>query len=434
MSTLRTRSPASSRRTSVAERSDLAGLEAHIGPRGRQRHFSGPDGHAAPQGLGNINGDANHLGERTLLHRSGSWGGVNESEEDLRQMEPPSGFGDRGINGHGHANVEANGDLSGSGTGSGARVGREERFRRRLAFFFMDPVQKFQARRQIPWKLTIQFLKILVVTVQVVIFGNFRYAHTKYYTDNQISLENLFLKDWDPAREIHAYPPATGTFAVYKKETFYSYFDYIGETFNGLDEITVNPVFTREPFMFCYHEFGQGRVYPNLTWDIDFDNLKPQERCLTIPKADLKDFNSSDYLSQHDFLIPWDTIKWMRVNFSLATLTYSQLGPLLGPECFAFRTDITFDNADFDGQIPVVLDIRPIRKQCPHPTQISTNKAIVIQILNYVVISMCVVSLILCSRALWRAQQLRVDSEKFFFSRYGWVLTSSEKLEFLNVW
>ncbi|TRY63631.1 hypothetical protein TCAL_07292 [Tigriopus californicus] len=422
MSTLRPRSPAHSRRTSVADHSENGGQEAQIGPRSRQRHFSGLDGNAP-----RLSDENSELGEQALLHRSGSWGGVNESEEDLRHLNLPGGFR---VNGHG-PNVEANGGLSGGG---GSGVDREERFRRHLAFFFMDPVQKFQARRQIPWKLTIQFLKILVVTVQVVIFGNFRYAHTKYYTDNQISLENLFLQGWDSVREIHAYPPATGTYAVYKKETFYSYMDYIGRTFHDLDDITVNPVFTREPFMFCYNVFGEGLVFPNLTWNIDFDNLKPQERCLTIPKNDLQDFNSTEYLTKHDFLIPWDTIKWMRVNFSLATLTYSQLGPLLGPECFAFHTDITFDNSDFDGQIPVALDIRPFREQCPHPIEITTNKAIVIQILNYVVISLCVVSLILCMRALWRAQRLRADSEKFFLSRFGWVLTSSEKLEFLNVW
>jgi hypothetical protein len=39
----------------------------------------------------------------------------------------------------------------------------DERLRRNLAFFFMDPVRKFIARRQTPWKLMIQFLKIILV-------------------------------------------------------------------------------------------------------------------------------------------------------------------------------------------------------------------------------------------------------------------------------
>ena len=35
----------------------------------------------------------------------------------------------------------------------------EMEMKKRLAFFFMDPLQKYKARGQIPWKLIIQFLK-----------------------------------------------------------------------------------------------------------------------------------------------------------------------------------------------------------------------------------------------------------------------------------
>ena len=52
----------------------------------------------------------------------------------------------------------------------------EENLRRKCAFFFMDPVQKFIARRQAPWKLILQFAKIFLVTSQLLIFGQFRYV------------------------------------------------------------------------------------------------------------------------------------------------------------------------------------------------------------------------------------------------------------------
>ena len=39
----------------------------------------------------------------------------------------------------------------------------EEELRRRLAFHFMDPVDKFIARRQVPWKLLLQFLKGMLI-------------------------------------------------------------------------------------------------------------------------------------------------------------------------------------------------------------------------------------------------------------------------------
>ena len=41
----------------------------------------------------------------------------------------------------------------------------EEELRRRLAFHFMDPVDKFIARRQVPWKLLLQFLKGTLIEI-----------------------------------------------------------------------------------------------------------------------------------------------------------------------------------------------------------------------------------------------------------------------------
>lgn len=43
----------------------------------------------------------------------------------------------------------------------------EDRLLRRLKFFFMGPHEKIKAKRKCPWKLIIQVLKILLVTIQV---------------------------------------------------------------------------------------------------------------------------------------------------------------------------------------------------------------------------------------------------------------------------
>ena len=44
----------------------------------------------------------------------------------------------------------------------------EERLKRRLRFFFLNPVQKWAATRRFPFKLFTQIIKIIFVTVQVV--------------------------------------------------------------------------------------------------------------------------------------------------------------------------------------------------------------------------------------------------------------------------
>lgn len=43
----------------------------------------------------------------------------------------------------------------------------EERMRRKLRFFFMNPIEKWQAKRRVPYKFIVQVIKIILVTVQV---------------------------------------------------------------------------------------------------------------------------------------------------------------------------------------------------------------------------------------------------------------------------
>jgi mucolipin len=43
----------------------------------------------------------------------------------------------------------------------------EERMRRKLRFFFMNPIEKWQAKRRFPYKFVVQVIKIILVTVQV---------------------------------------------------------------------------------------------------------------------------------------------------------------------------------------------------------------------------------------------------------------------------
>ena len=51
----------------------------------------------------------------------------------------------------------------------------EEILRRKMKFFFMNPMEKYLASKQMPWKLGLQILKVLLVTTQLLVFaGNYR--------------------------------------------------------------------------------------------------------------------------------------------------------------------------------------------------------------------------------------------------------------------
>ena len=114
-----------------------------------------------------------------------------------------------------------------------------------------------------------------------------------------------------------------GQYAIYKTQSFYDYFDFIANTYHNLTPSAINPVFHDGDLTFCMRKFGDGVVFPNLTWTIDFNHLVPVEKCIVV---DLKNaerpFSSRDYLKKMNFEVPWHTLQDMRLNFTLKTLTY----------------------------------------------------------------------------------------------------------------
>ena len=43
----------------------------------------------------------------------------------------------------------------------------EEKLRRNIKYFFMNPCEKYHARGRKPWKLMLQIIKIAIITAQV---------------------------------------------------------------------------------------------------------------------------------------------------------------------------------------------------------------------------------------------------------------------------
>ena len=47
----------------------------------------------------------------------------------------------------------------------------EDRMRRKLKFFFMNPWQKWKAKKKFPFKMILQIIKVVLVTIQVILFA-----------------------------------------------------------------------------------------------------------------------------------------------------------------------------------------------------------------------------------------------------------------------
>lgn len=322
-----------------------------------------------------------------------------------------------------------------------------ESMRRKLRFFFMNPVEKWKARRQFPWKLLLQIIKIVVVTVQLVLFGYARYSHINFYEDNHVALSHLFLKDWDSSREVESYPPNEGPYAIYTKDEFYDHINYAVTRYANIREVAIGSYdyvgrnLTQSPLKICKTYYRKAVIW-GFNESFIFDS-SPEERCLdvTLPipvnSSISADFNSKAFFAENNFTIQFDRLINLEVKFSLKYILLKALAPMDSPDCYQFDINVLFDDQDHDGQARVSLGMIPDMLDCREGIHLGVKYALeiaLLNVLNGLVIFICFLSFILCSRAIIRAQALKYETVQFFRNHFGKRLTVNDKLEFLNMW
>ncbi|OXA38531.1 mucolipin-3 isoform X2 [Folsomia candida] len=319
-----------------------------------------------------------------------------------------------------------------------------DKMRRQLRYFFMNPLEKWETRRQFPYKLTIQLIKIFFVTFQLCLFASYRYASVNYTWDNKITFSHLFIKDWDTSREITSYPPTTGPLAVYTKADFYSYFDHAVHAYSAIEELAIGPYFyptknnTVAPMKLCIERYSNGVIF-GFNESYVYDGLT-ENSCITLPPSVIstgEKFSLEEFLAKYNASISFDSLLEGHLTFVLKTVRFRDLGPFKSPDCFQFDIDIVFNNRDHDGQTLVTLEAQPTRLRCKGDANYMADnrlERIGRSGVNYIVIGMCTLSLVLCCRAIYRAQLLKADTISFFKRYFGQDLTVEDRLEFLNFW
>ncbi|XP_011138737.1 mucolipin-3 [Harpegnathos saltator] len=317
----------------------------------------------------------------------------------------------------------------------------EEKMRRKLRFFFMNPIEKWQAKRRFPYKFIIQLIKIFLVTAQLCLFAHNNYMHVNYTWDNRITFSHLFLMGWDSTQEVPAYPPATGPLAIYKRSDFYDAIDYAMRGYYNVDDAIGSYSYIAEdnsvgPLTLCLYQYKEGIIF-GFNESYVFDN-EIVETCVNITLETFDTFNSSYSLLQNKNInVNFSALVRAELKFSLKTVNLKAAGPMTPPDCYRFNVHIYFDNRDFDGQMLLSLDAEPRKLQCKGDTRYITDNRIesaLRTLLNLFVILICFISFLLCSRAIYRAQMLKFDTMNFFKKTYGKTLSLEGRLEFLNCW
>jgi len=309
----------------------------------------------------------------------------------------------------------------------------EEKIKSKLTFHFLNPIEKYQRSRRVPWKLCVQVLKLFLVTAQLWIFADYRFGHLTYFANQEVSMHHLFIKDWDPAREVQAYPPATGKLALYTIKEFVEFLDYAVSSWATIETSSLAPLFRNSSLLLCVEHYSAR----NISKDLEFSlaSTPAPETCISLNIDQAQKYkNIVEWMDENNFSVQWQVMHRLYLKFCLTSINLSGSSLHPGPECYRFQVKLLFDNSVHDGQVPIDLVIKPAKVGCSSVADESSFYSQFIMIFNLMVIIISATSFYLCLRSLLRAVILRMETEYILLRNYGLALTQSEKLEFLNLW
>ncbi|XP_015914357.1 mucolipin-3 [Parasteatoda tepidariorum] len=321
----------------------------------------------------------------------------------------------------------------------------EEELKRKLKYFFMNPIEKWRAKGKFPWKLLLQVIKIIFVTLQLVVFGSDGTVYELQKQNTVFSFRHMFLKDWTSLRDVVAYPPSTGPYAVYTKPEFYGTVNHVIRTYANITNVALGTYCydqvncTMSNLTFCRKEF---KMIVAFNSSVTFDG-HTKELCHDIPSiyppGDPRwaHFSIRTYLSEQNDTISFDKLVFADLSFALKTIFLKKIGNNKYPDCYRFKIRVSFNNNEHDGQVLVDLDTIGEKLKCYHNGNMDPVDKwgyVARQILNCFIISICILSLLLCFRMLAKARLLCTQTDTFFKQTQNKMLSTAEKMEFLDIW
>eukprot|EP00069_Balaena_mysticetus_P005134 bmy_17830T0 len=334
--------------------------------------------------------------------------------------------------------------------GYGTRVGpspapstppEEEDLRRRLKYFFMSPCDKFRAKGRKPFKLMLQVVKILVVTVQLILFGLSNQLAVTFREENTIAFRHLFLLGYSDG--------ADDTFAAYTREQLYQAIFHTVDQYLMLPDVSLGryayvrggggPWANGSALALCQCYYHRGHVDPaNDTFDIDpmvvtdCIRVDPPERPPVPPSDELSLLDGST--SYKNLTLKFHKLINVTIHFQLKTINLQSLINNEIPDCYTFSILITFDNKAHSGRIPISLETQAHIQECKHPSVFGHGDNSFRLLFDVVVILTCAFSFLLCARSLLRGFLLQNEFVRFMRRQRGKVISLWERLEFVNGW
>ncbi|XP_077118450.1 mucolipin-1 [Ranitomeya variabilis] len=298
----------------------------------------------------------------------------------------------------------------------------EVQLRRRLKYFFMSPCDKYRAKGRKPYKLALQLIKIMLVTVQLILFGLSNQMVVQFREENTVAFKHLFLKDYTDDSD--------KSYAVYTQSDVYEHLFYAVEQFISLqNQTTARYAYVRSAnqsaLSMCQQYYRKGHIDPaNDTFNID---PKVISGCVYADPTETVH-------NYRNFSIKFHKLINITVQFQLKAINIQTIINNEIPDCYTFTITIIFDNQAHSGRVKIQLDNDATIKECKDPNVLGRADNHSRLAFDVFVIISCVLSFILCGRSILRGLRLQSEFATFVQTRHSLAVSLSERLEFVNGW
>ena len=322
------------------------------------------------------------------------------------------------------------------------------RLRWKLKYYFMNPIDKWKTKKKFPWKLLLQIIKIIFVTIHVLTYGSSMARFLNHQGNMAISFRELLLNNWDPVREVMAYPPSAGAYAVYTIEDFYQNFDFAIKNFakitkqatgsfgyltNNTDEVS--------PIEVCFKSYVNGTMDP-AQFEYNYNN-QIKKKCYVLDSMgpagspNWEKFSFEKYLNDRAIALDFNRIIEVGLRLRLRTIYLNNLELGAYPECYDVQIKINYDNSKHDGQLLIDLKTKSSVRDCKGNlidkvgVRLHKYEKVFLRIL---VVILCIMSFTLCTRSLIKSHKLGAETKAFFKQHFRRHLTLEDQMEFYDFW
>uniref|UniRef100_A0A8D0DV09 Mucolipin TRP cation channel 2 n=1 Tax=Salvator merianae TaxID=96440 RepID=A0A8D0DV09_SALMN len=310
----------------------------------------------------------------------------------------------------------------------------EESLREDLKFYFMNPCEKYRARRQIPWKLGLQILKIVMVTTQLILFGLSNQLVVSFKEENTMAFKHLFLKNYSGVDEDDY------SCSIYTQQDVYDSIFFAINQYRQLKNISLGTLGYEQDeddlsgLQICKQQYRKGTMLPsNDTLHID---SAIETECILLEPQVLATKEISDLRNSSFFSLEFYRLIQVEISFKLKGIDLQTIHARELPDCYEFENTITFNNRAHSGKMKIYFDTDADIQECKDwniSGSIQKNTQYTLVFDGFVIVS-CFASLILCTRSIVLALKLQKRFVNFFLEKYKRHVCNADRLEFLNGW